>query len=601
MSTDHRGKWYAEVKELTERLVRINSVSPSVAGENACAAEIHRALEERGLQAGYYPPHPEGPGAGERHNVWAMLTGGAVPPDAGSIPTVILLGHLDVAGVQDYGPDVDPFDPQALVEALRAQYGKNPVTEDDLLLDAGSGDWMFGRGCFDMKSGVAAQIAVIGALARARSSLPGNVVMVTTFGEEAESEGTIRMVEKLVRLRDEHNLEYVGVINSDYTAPRAPGDDNRYIYRGTIGKLLTCFYIRGCETHVGEAFRGLDANLIAANLVGETNLNVDLCDEADGEITVPSVTQKQRDFKARYDAQTPISALVHCSFLTHGWTPQDILVRMVAMANRALSSANHRRLVQWGEYAARQNSTQTIESLGGRVWTYQALYEAVDRKLGDARPGLSQQLEERAFGYLAKARQILGRLSPEEVDFLIDHGQVAGIDSRERSLVIVRSLVEIAAREQVLDLRKPAIVVYFAPPFFPPIRGDRASRLNQAIAAEVNSGAYGDICFRGFYPYVSDMSFVRVDPAVYDSLPVLTKNFPLWRNRDDEVSEDLRDEYFSIPFDGIRDLDCDVANIGPWGKEAHGKGERVHMPYSFETVPELIHNVVLRVLRDAVA
>ena len=42
MKTD--GRWYEEVKALTERLVRINSISPNVAGENACAAEIFRAL-----------------------------------------------------------------------------------------------------------------------------------------------------------------------------------------------------------------------------------------------------------------------------------------------------------------------------------------------------------------------------------------------------------------------------------------------------------------------------------------------------------------------------------------------------------------------------
>jgi arginine utilization protein RocB len=198
-----------------------------------------------------------------------------------------------------------------------------------------------------------------------------------------------------------------------------------------------------------------------------------------------------------------------------------------------------------------------------------------------------------------QARQMLGKLSQRERDFLIDNGQLIGIDSREKSLIIVRALVDIAGQEGVMDLRKPAIVVYFAPPFFPPIRGDRESRLNRAIAAEVSSGAYGDMRFRGFYPYVSDISFMRVDEAVYRSLPTLAKNFPLWRDRDEEIEKGLRDEYFIIPFDLIHMLDCDVANIGPWGKEAHGKGERVYMPYSFETVPELIHNVILRVLRDA--
>ena len=594
-------KWYDDVQAITTRLVKINSISPNIAGENACAAEIHSALAERGLAPAYWEM------ADGRKIVWAMVEGlalrqaplalpsedFALPPDA-KIPTVILLGHLDVAGVQDYGADVDPFDPQALHAALLEQYAKNPDTEDECLLDAGSGQWMFGRGSFDMKSGVAAQIAVMGALAKSRETLPGNVLMVVTPDEEVESAGTMHAVERLLELRAAHRLDYAGVINSDYTAPREPGDDHRYIYRGTIGKMLCCFYIRGCETHVGEAFRGLDANLIASNLIHETNLNAALCDEADGEITVPPLTQKQRDFKARYDAQTPISALIHCSCLVHSWTPQDVLVKMVALAQRALSRANHRRIVQWSAYAARQNSTMPLEDLGGRVWTYQQLYEAAAKKLGHAE--LARELETRALGYIHQARRLLARLSPEEQDFLIDNGQLVGIDSRERSLAIVKTLVEIAGREGAFDPRKPAILVYFAPPYFPPIRGDSGSRLNRAIAAEVDSGRYGEIQFRGFYPYVSDISYMKVDDAVYDSLPAFKKNFPLWRDRDDDVAEHVQDEYFSVPFDRIRELNCDVANIGPWGKEAHGKGERVYMPYTFETVPELIHRVILRVL-----
>jgi len=213
------------------------------------------------------------------------------------------------------------------------------------------------------------------------------------------------------------------------------------------------------------------------------------------------------------------------------------------------------------------------------------------------RAELERELEERAFGYILKARRMLARLSQNERDFLIDNGQLVGIDSRERSLAIVKALVEIAGREGAFDPRKPAVLIYFAPPYFPPIRGNSESRLNRAVAAEVDSGRYGDIQFRGFYPYVSDISYMKVDEAVYQSLPVLKKNFPLWRDRNDDVREDLRNEYFTVPFDLIHELNCDVANIGPWGKEAYGKGERVYMPYSFETVPELIHNVILRVLR----
>jgi len=502
--------------------------------------------------------------------------------------------------VQDYGAHLDPFDPQALHASMIDQYRAQPGTGDERLTDAASGDWMFGRGSFDMKSGVAAQIAVMGALARSRDSLSGNVLMITTPDEEVESAGLMDALKPLIDLRDEFGLEFVGVINSDYVAPRGPGDERRYIYRGTIGKLLCCFYVRGCETHVGEAFRGLDANLIMANLIQETNLNAELCDEADGEVTVPPVTQKARDFKARYDAQTPISAVVHCSCLVHSWTPRQVLAKMVQLAERALSQANRRRALQWQEYVRRQGSAagdNELPDLGGRVWTYRQLYQAVAAKLGYA--DLRHELEERAFGYVRQANRILDHLSQAEQDFLIDNAQLVGIDSRERSLVIVRTLVDIATRERVFDAKRPAIVLYFAPPYFPPVRGDTSTGLSRAIAAQVGAGEYGDIQFRGFYPYVSEMSYMRVDDAVYESLPTLKANFPLWRDPDEEIPEDLRSQYFVVPFDLIRQLDCDVANIGPWGKEAHGMGERVHMPYSFETVPDVIHNVILRLLAES--
>jgi arginine utilization protein RocB len=534
----------------------------------------------------------------ERKIVWAMVEGEAVHADAGRIPTVILLGHLDTAGIQDYGLDLDPFDPEGLRQGLLERHRRHPDAEDERLQDAASGEWMFGRGCFDMKSGVAAQIAVMGALERAKAALPGNVLMVTTPDEEVESAGLMDALGPLVELRDARRLGFIAAINSDYTAPRQPGDDARYVYRGTIGKLLCCFYVRGCETHVGEAFRGLDANLIAANLVRATNLNTDLCDEADGEITVPPVTQKVRDFKARYDAQTPLSALVHCSCLVHAWTPRDVLARMVALASRALSQANDRRVAAWSDYARRRGIADPLPALGGRVVTYRQLYQALAERMG--RADLQQELDRRTAEAIIRIKETLEALPPDGRDYLVDRARLADLDSRERSLVIVRTLVEVAIREEALDAREPAIVVYFAPPFFPPVRGDPTSPLNRAIAAAVAEGDLGceKIQFRGFYPYVSEISFLRVDDAVYDSLPLLKANFPLWRDPGGEVPEALRGETFSVPFDLIRELNCDVANIGPWGKEAHGRGERVHMPYSFETIPELIHDVILRLLSD---
>jgi arginine utilization protein RocB len=39
-------------------------------------------------------------------------------------------------------------------------------------------------------------------------------------------------------------------------------------------------------------------------------------------------------------------------------------------------------------------------------------------------------------------------------------------------------------------------------------------------------------------------------------------------------------------------LDLDVVNLGPWGHDAHGLCERVHAPFAFERLPQLIGKIV---------
>ncbi|MBP2642729.1 MAG: rocB [Firmicutes bacterium] len=67
-------------------------------------------------------------------------------------------------------------------------------------------------------------------------------------------------VQDLDEMARDKGWDFIGAIDTDYTTLRYPGDTNRYVYIGTTGKLLPCFYLYGEETHVGEAFNGLDAN-----------------------------------------------------------------------------------------------------------------------------------------------------------------------------------------------------------------------------------------------------------------------------------------------------------------------------------------------------
>ncbi|NLB20350.1 MAG: hypothetical protein GX829_05905 [Clostridium sp.] len=94
--------------------------------------------------------------------------------------------------------------------------------------------------------------------------------------EEANSKGMLSSVPLLLKLKEEQGLAYQAAIDTDYTSERTQGDPNRYLYAGTVGKLMPSFYIVGKETHVGDPFAGLDPNEIAAGILHKINLNLDL-------------------------------------------------------------------------------------------------------------------------------------------------------------------------------------------------------------------------------------------------------------------------------------------------------------------------------------
>ena len=79
--------------------------------------------------------------------------------------------------------------------------------------------------------------------------------------------GIIEALEVLKELKNKQELNYLFAINNDYICPLYPGDTKKYIYTGSVGKLLPCFYIQGKETHVGQCFEGFDASMVAAELV----------------------------------------------------------------------------------------------------------------------------------------------------------------------------------------------------------------------------------------------------------------------------------------------------------------------------------------------
>jgi len=247
-----------------------------------------------------------------------------------SSKTVLLLGHIDTVGVEDYG-DLKKF-------ATNPEMLKNKLAEkkfnQEIMEDLKSDNWLFGRGIFDMKAGVASLLVIMEELSKKTNELEGNLVFIGVPDEEGNSAGMLSAVEDLAAIAEEKGWEFIAAIDTDYMTGYYPGDENKYVYIGTVGKLLPRFYVYGKETHVGEAFNGLDANLLAAEIMKQVDLSYDLCDIADGEVTLPPVSLHQRDLKTEYSVQTVNAINLYFNFATHISQPDEVLEKIKGKSRR---------------------------------------------------------------------------------------------------------------------------------------------------------------------------------------------------------------------------------------------------------------------------
>jgi arginine utilization protein RocB len=142
----------------------------------------------------------------------------------------------------------------------------------------------------------------------------------------------------------------------------------------------------------------------------------------------------------------------------------------------------------------------------------------------------------------------------------------AGEDARTFSLRVVRERVAAAGIEG------PVVVVYLLPPFYPAAPPGRSPWIAAASAALEREG----VPTRPFFPFISDASYLsaRGMPAG------LGAHMPAWERP------------YRLPAQAMAALDLDVLNLGPWGRDAHGVGERVNAEWAFERLPALIIGVV---------
>lgn len=544
-----------EVKDITKELVKVPSMVKISNGETKCAEKIH----EYYTKLSYFKENPEflllqmtENDEIERHNVLAMVRG----TKGKSNKTILLMGHLDTVGVDDFGTIKEhAFDSNKLPQLL-----KELNLSKEINADIDSGEYMFGRGALDMKSGVAGHMYLIKYFSEHPEELDGNIIALSECDEEDNSHGIISALNVFRKWKEKYNLEYIAAINADYSTPYHEKDENRYIYFGTIGKLLPSFYVVGKETHVGQAFGGLDPNLLVAELTRLIELNPELSDESQGEVTVPPISLKQSDFKEGYTVQTALAAYVYYNFFTHSMSPKDVMMKMKEKGIEAFDNIVKYTNESYNKYCEMSGNTYTKLPWKTRVYTYEEFYKELAKANG-----------KKFEIYINNYAKELNEKNPS-------------MDLRTFSVDVISE-----AWKWAKD-KSPAIIIYYSSIFSSRVeitgKTEKEKQLLDSVKESIDFvQKYSDkpIVTKLFYPYISDSSFMAVSDDV-TNLKALEKNMPSWGTK------------YMYPLKEVLEINVPVVNIGTFGKDGHKITERVHMKYTFENIPNITFNTIKKLL-----
>ncbi|HCX03055.1 MAG TPA: peptidase M20, partial [Clostridiales bacterium] len=169
------------IEELTIELTNIKSIVGSKSELDSVNA-IYKKFEEMD----YYKENPEllkyvdfeNDSLG-RKSVVATMKG----KKGNSNKTLVLIGHTDTVGISDYGNlqeyATKPFE---LAEKL-----EGVSLPEDAKKNLESGEWLFGRGIFDMKCGVATLMCIMEDISKDLENFEGNLVFAAVGDEEGNS------------------------------------------------------------------------------------------------------------------------------------------------------------------------------------------------------------------------------------------------------------------------------------------------------------------------------------------------------------------------------------------------------------------------------
>ena len=537
---------------LTKELVRIRSVSHTP-GENEAAAFIFARLSEET----YFQEHPECLRLipVEKDGLERVAVLAFVEAEPSVARTVLLNGRFDVVDIDVCGDLADlAFD----ADAYTARVGQRDIPED-ARKDLESGNWLFGRGVMDMKAGVALYMAYVACMSRQREKLGVNLLFLAVPDEEGNSVGMRGSLTGLCGFVREKRLDLVAALSGEpaFWTSKTTGESRarRVLFTGTTGKIMPMFFCVGREAHVGYAFDGVNAAALAARTVCLMDCCPDLIDGTGQDTLTPPVCLKLKDLRDVYSVTLPERAAAYFNVLTVSRTPRDVLEICRNVARRALDET----------LAGIQEAGRRFQALSGRADSPAPAWDSSVLTVQE----LMARLSEEAGG--KKNAEAIVR---ECIDSLPET-----MDEREKGLAAVDHLVS------RLNIKGPAVIVGFLPPYYPQRINRRATEKERRLRA-VMEGVFADLeknvgevtlveCFSG----IMDLSYMGFQGAP-EELKALADNMPGWGS------------VFSLSMDDLLSLDVPIASVGPSGKDAHKDTERLELAYSLDVASRVLERVI---------
>jgi len=548
--TDKDWQPFERVRELSRRMVEWPSES-GTPDEAEFADKLANLLRE----IPYFRDHPEDIALIDSHGSPVAKNVVAVVRGSGR-RALAFGGHFDTVETGNYLELKHlACKPDELKVALIADLESRPLsaTEARALDDLRSGEFLPGRGMLDMKSGVAAGMAVLERFSEIPDRV-GNLVLFTTPDEERNSRGMRSLRDALPGLMQRWNLDIVAGVNLDATSDQGDGSEGRAIYHGTIGKLLPFAFVVGQAAHASYPFEGISAHRIASEIMLAFEANPALCDTGEAQVSPPPICLEAKDLRGGYEVTTPDKVWLAFNWLFHSRTPSELYGDFNTIVAQAVETALADFKTKAADYAHMNGVEPGELDFKGRVISFAELRQ-------EALKAGSSDVQKR-FDALA-----------------------ASLTGNDNPLNVTRSLVEMmvaAAR-----ITGPVVITGFSSLHYPHTHLDLTRDLDRDFA-EALDRARGTIESRHstsfkrreYFTGISDMSFFGAAVDESDTA-VVADNTPaaLWVDRP--------------PADA---LTYPVVNIGPWGREFHQRLERLYMPYAFDVFPKFLIAIVREVL-----